>query len=317
MTHELTGRLAPSPTGLLHVGHARSFLLAWWSVRARGGRLVLRLEDLDRTRVKPGLADACLRDLEWLGLDWDGAVEYQDERRAELFECARRLERAGLAYACTCTRHEIELARSAPHAEEHVALYPGTCRGRYDSLEQARRHSGREPALRLRVEPGTLVTVEDVLAGPLTEDVSQAAGDFPITSRDGQVAYQLAVVLDDARQGVTEVLRGDDLLASTPRQALLQDLLGLGRPTWVHVPLVTDALGERLAKRHDALSLQALRERGVRADSLVAWIARSAGLEVQGPSSARAVLAHFDLACLPRRGVIFDERALVELEARP
>ena len=314
-----TARLAPSPTGLLHVGHARSFLLAWLSARSRGGRVLLRLEDLDRSRVRPGMVEACLEDLEWLGLEWDGPMWLQSEGHDELFERARELERSGLAYACTCTRREIELARSAPHpGEESGAPYPGTCRGRYGSLEEARRRSGREPALRLWVAPGTTVTVEDALLGSRTEDVSLAVGDFPLTSRDGQVAYQLAVVLDDARQGVDEVLRGDDLWSSTPRQALLQELCVLPRPTWIHVPLVTDAGGQRLAKRHDALSLRALREEGVSAERLVGWLARSIGLDAQGSARAAELVPLFDLARLPRAPVFFGDATRKELrEAAP
>lgn len=265
----------------------------------------LRLEDLDQSRVKPGMVDTCLRDLEWLGLDWDGEVELQSAFQSEFYERARELERAGLAYACVCTRREIAEARSAPHAEDATAIYPGTCRGLYADVEEARAKSGREPALRLRVEPGS-TTIDDLLHGTLTQDVAREVGDFPLTSRDGQVAYQLAVVLDDARQGVTEVLRGEDLLSSTPRQALLQRLLKLPRPTWVHVPLVLDLTGERLAKRHDALGLQTLRETGLDPGRLVSWIARSAGIETTESVTPQECLGAFDLRALPPGPVIFD-----------
>jgi len=287
------------------VGHARSFLLAWWSIRSRGGQLRLRLEDLDLSRVKPGMVDTCLRDLEWLGLDWDGEVDMQSSFQAEFYGRARELERAGQAYSCVCTRREIAEAQSAPHAEDATTIYPGTCRGLFTDIDDARAKTGREPALRLRVEPGD-VTIQDVLHGELTQDVAREVGDFPITSRDGQVAYQLAVVLDDARQGVTEVLRGDDLLSSTPRQALLQRLLNIPRPTWVHVPLVLDVDGERLAKRHDALALQTLREGGLDPGRLVAWIARSAGILTTESVTPQECLAAFDLQAMPPGPVIFD-----------
>jgi len=310
----LVGRLAPSPTGRLHLGHARSFLLAWWSIRSRGGRVVMRMEDLDVTRVRPGLAEGVLRDLEWLGLDWDGPVLYQSERAEVLRGVADSLLKRGQAYACTCTRKEIELARSAPHEGELPAgVYPGTCRGRYRSLEHARRESGRSAALRFLVPPGEVVTVTDRLRGELAEEVAAVVGDFPITSRDGQVAYQLAVVVDDAHQGVSEVLRGEDLWSSTPRQRLLQRVLGLPSPTWVHVPLVVDEAGERLAKRTDGLSLEALREGGTSPEQVVGWVARSARMPVEGPCRAEEVLGLFDLTLLPRRPVPVDGRAREEL----
>ena len=303
------GRLAPSPTGLLHVGHARSFLLAWLSVRSRGGSLVLRMEDLDTSRARPELEEACLRDLEWLGLDWDGPVVRQSERREELLEAALGLQDRGLAYPCTCTRREVEAVAAAPHAGEEGPRYPGTCRGRYGSLEEAEATSGRRAALRLAVPPGAVVEVEDLSLGTLRQDVGAAVGDFPLTSRDGQVAYQLAVVLDDARDGVDEVLRGEDLWSSTPRQALLQELLGLPRPTWIHVPLVVDDAGRRLAKRHDDLSLGHLREAGVPGGRLVAWLARSAGLSADGECSPAELLRGYALNLRPQGPIAFGDAA--------
>ena len=294
------GRLAPSPTGWLHLGHARSFLLAWWSARAAGGRVVLRLEDLDRSRVRPEQVEACVRDLAWLGLDWDGPIRLQSEGERELRAAADELAARGLSYACVCTRREVEEAIAAPHDAEPV--YPGTCRGRFASLEQAERATGRRAALRLAT-PDVALRLLDRVHGPFESRPAREAGDFPLTSRDGQVAYQLAVVVDDARQGVSEVVRGDDLLASTGRQALLADLLGLPRPSWAHVPLVVDLEGRRLAKRTDALALGALRERGVAPERVVAWAARSAGLEVPPRVRAADVLPAFDLARLPRAPV--------------
>lgn len=294
------GRLAPSPTGRLHLGHARSFLLAWWSAKSRGGRVVLRLEDLDAGRVRAEHVAGCLEDLEWLGLEWDGAPHLQSEGRGELEAALEVLLERGLVYPCVCTRREIEEALSAPHGP--TGPYPGTCRGRYASAAEAERASGRRPALRLRV-PELELELVDRVVGPFRSSPAREAGDFPLTSREGQIAYQLAVVVDDARQGVSEVLRGDDLLPSTGRQALLQDLLGLPRPAWAHVPLVTDGAGRRLAKRADDLSLARLRALGVAPEAIVAWAARSAGQQVPARARASEVLAAFDLGRLPRGSV--------------
>lgn len=296
------GRLAPSPTGLLHLGHARTFTLAWCHLRSRGGRVLLRIEDLDEGRVRPEFETALLRDLEWLGLDWDGPVDRQSDSRAHLDAALAELVRDGRAYPCVCTRKEIELAASAPHADDGTRRYPGTCRDRFSSLAEAESKTGRQAAWRFRVEPGE-VSIEDGLAGRFTEDVHAACGDFPISRKGGAPAYQLAVCVDDARQGVTEVHRGDDLLSSTPRQALLMEALGLARPRWFHFPLVVDAGGRRLAKRHDDLSLRALRDAGVSPEALRTWIAESAGQPSLEPE-------RFDLALVPPRPVVLSEALL-------
>jgi glutamyl-tRNA synthetase len=262
------------------------------------------MEDLDTSRVRPEFTEQILQDLEWLGLNWDGEVDMQSDHAAAFQAVASELCERGLAYPCVCTRKEIELARSAPHVGEEEPIYPGSCRDRYGSVEEARRKTHRESALRLRVA-GVTSTVRDLYAGEWTEDLELKVGDFPITSRDGQVAYQLAVVLDDARQGVTEVLRGDDLLSSTPRQAYLQDLLGLPRPRWIHVPLVLDEGGQRLAKRHDSLSLRALREAGVCPRKLVAWLGASWGQEVGSGALPEDLVPELSLGALPREPVQF------------
>jgi len=306
------GRLAPSPTGLLHLGHARSFLLAWWHARSRGGRIVLRIEDLDADRVKPGMTDQVLRDLEWLGLDWDGDVVLQSRAPERFDDAVRKLLALGAAYPCTCTRKEIESAQSAPHAGEEKGRYPGTCRGRFASIEQAERSTGRSPAVRLRVPPGR-VRIDDGFAGPFESDVEREVGDFPIARREGAAAYQLAGVIDDARAGVTEVLRGDDLLPSTARQWLVQEALGLPHPRWFHVPLVVDEGGRRLAKRTDALALAQLREAGVDARAVVAWIARRSGIADAEPCRAGELIRAFDLARVPRTPVTCGPRELEEL----
>jgi len=264
--------------------------------------MLLRMEDLDESRVKPGMADAVLRDLEWLGLDWDGEVTWQSQR-AELYNAAlERLHEKGLLYPCVCTRKEVELAQSAPHSGDGTRAYPGTCEGRFESLAEAEAASGRPAALRLRVAPGAVKFV-DLVAGPQSFDVAAEEGDFPVAKRDGAPAYQLAVVVDDADQGITETLRGDDLLPSTARQALLQSALDLPRPTWIHVPLVTDPAGRRLAKRSDDLSLAALRDQGSDPRRLVQWAAASAGMAPPAPLTAAEATPFFDLARLPKTPV--------------
>jgi glutamyl-tRNA synthetase len=308
-----TGRLAPSPTGRLHLGHARSFLLAWWSVRARGGAVRLRIEDLDVARAKPELVDLARRDLEWLGLDWDGAPLVQSADLAPYREALERLLERGRAYPCVCTRREVQDVASAPHPGPGVETrYPGTCRGRFRDPPAATEATGRAAGVRLAVPDGP-VAVRDALAGAVAFDVQAEVGDFLLARRDGVVAYQLAVVVDDARQGVTEVLRGDDLLPSAARQALLQDALGLPRPRWVHVPLVVGDDGARLAKRDGALALESLRAEGVDPRAIVAWAARSVGLDVPELVEAGALAAGFRAAELPRGSVRFGAAELDEV----
>ncbi len=310
----VVGRLAPSPTGQLHVGHARSFLLAWWHARSRGGRVVLRLEDLDAGRVKPGMVDACLRDLEWLGLDWDGAPLLQSADPSPIASALAELIERGLVYPCICTRREIQEAWSAPHGTAGEVPYPGTCLGRFATLAEAEAASARPVGLRLRVAPGE-VRLHDGVVGAFAHDVSAEVGDFLLARRDGAYAYQLAVVVDDARQGVTEVLRGDDLLPSTPRQWLLQRALQLPSPRWFHVPLVVDEAGERLAKRRGDSTLASLREARVDPRALIAWVAASAGLPHQGLLRPDELLSAFDLARLPRAPARFGPRELARLRA--
>lgn len=295
----VVGRLAPSPTGLLHLGHARTFLVAWWSARAQGGEIVMRIEDLDQGRATPEFVDAALRDLEWLGIDWDGAPYTQSDGFERLRAAIDGLVEAGLAYPCTCTRGDLKAAQSAPQLGELEPRYPGTCRDRYASVAEAKRASGRDPGIRFRVPEGR-ETFDDVLCGPQSFDVQASVGDFLIARRDGAPAYQLAVVVDDAWQRVNEVVRGDDLLASTARQAALQRALGLPHPRWAHVGLVVDAGGRRLAKRERDLGLSELRARGVDPRRIVAWAARSLGLEVGELASAPELVGEFALGDVSR-----------------
>jgi len=308
----VVGRLAPSPTGYLHLGHARSFLLAWWHARARGGRIILRLEDLDIERVKPAMLEATIEDLHWLGLDWDGEPYVQSRGVGEINAAASALIEHGLAYPCICTRREIRAAMSAPQSDQPDGIYPGTCRGKYESLAMAEQESGRPAALRFAV-PDTVVRIEDNIQGVHEFHAREAIGDFPILRRLGMPAYQLAVVVDDARQGVTEIVRGADLLESCARQWLLQEALGYDHPRWWHVPLVTDALGRRLAKRSDDVSLARLRAAGADPQQIVAWVARNLGINVPARIHARELVSQFDMKRLPRSEVRVTAADLAEL----
>ncbi len=303
------GRLAPSPTGALHLGNARTFLLAWLSVRSRGGTLLLRVEDIDGPRTKVGAAMQTLDDLRWLGLDWDGEPVVQSARLDRYRAAAVRLLEMGLAYPCVCTRSEIETAASAPHeGVDDGPVYPGTCRGRFADLAAARKETDRDAALRFRVDGGAVPFVDRFVGS----QPGRIDGDFVVQKRDGGPAYQLAVVVDDAAQGVTEVLRADDLLASTPRQLLLYTALGLTPPLFAHVPLLVGADGRRLAKRHGDTSLRHLRERGVRPERLVGYLAFLCGLRARGEECLPAdLLGDFELSRVPTQALRADDHELI------
>jgi glutamyl-Q tRNA(Asp) synthetase len=240
------GRFAPSPTGPLHFGSLVAAVASWLDARAAGGRWSVRIEDVDAPRTVPGAADAILRSLEACGLEWDGEVVRQRER-AGLYERAlERLRDRGLAYRCRCSRREI--ADSALRGIEG-AVYPGTCRASQIAAEES-------AAERFRVGPG-VVALEDRVQGRVEQDVAREVGDFIVRRRDGLFAYQLAVVVDDAEQGITDVVRGADLLASTPRQVLLQRSLSVPTPRYLHFPVAVDLHGEKLSKRHGAPPLEA------------------------------------------------------------
>jgi glutamyl-tRNA synthetase len=287
----------------LHLGHARTFLLAWLHTRSRGGRVVLRIEDLDAPRARPGATDAILRDLEWLGLDWDGAPVVQSSRLEELDAAVGRLVALGRAYACVCTRGDVQRAQSAPHLGDAEPRYPGTCRGRFRSVSEAEAMAGKPAGIRFQVPEGA-VHFEDGLAGAQSSDVGAEVGDFPIARRGGAPAYQLAVVVDDAADGVTEVVRGDDLLPSTGRQVLLHEALALAPPAYWHVPLVLDSSGRRFAKRDRSVTLADLRDRGADPRSVVDWISRVSG----GPSvdrvTPRELVPGFAIERVPRAPVV-------------
>lgn len=297
----MSGRFAPSPTGELHLGNLRTAAVAWLSARAAGLPFRLRVEDLDRQRSRPGHEARQLADLAAIGLDWDGEVIRQSQRFERYDAAIERLAEAGLVYECYCTRRqireEIEAAPSAPHLPPDA--YPGTCRDLTSHRLAELRAKGRSPALRLRAA-GQGIEFEDALHGPVTRGVD----DFVLRRNDGTPAYNVAVVVDDAEQGVTEVVRGDDLLDSTPRQVLLQRLLGYATPRYLHVPLVLNEAGRRLAKRDGAVTLAALAELGVGAHDVVAWIGRSLELEGEDVSTLADLVERYDPARLPRQPIV-------------
>ncbi|MBI5105142.1 MAG: tRNA glutamyl-Q(34) synthetase GluQRS [Solirubrobacterales bacterium] len=285
-----TGRFAPSPTGVLHLGNLRTALLAWLYARAQGAAFLLRVEDLDAGRVRAEHEARQLADLAAIGLDWDGEVVRQSARTALYADAVARLDAGGLVYPCWCTRREIREAASAPHGELPEGAYPGTCR-RLGAAERAEREaSGRPPAL--RVDAGAArMAFEDRVHGAQEGLVD----DFVVRRNDGAFAYNLAVVVDDGDQGVGEVVRGDDLLDSTPRQLWLARRLGLPAPSFAHVPLVLGEDGARLAKRHGAVTLEDRMALGETPDGVRARLAASVGL--CGPDERPApgdLVARFD-----------------------
>ena len=294
------GRLAPSPTGLLHLGNAWSFLLAWLGVRSHpsgAGRIILRQEDIDPARSRREWMDGIERDLAWLGLDWDGPV-FQQSQLGERYEAALAgLSERGLVYPCYCTRKELRELAGAPHGAhdglgDAGAAYPGTCR-RLTPEERAEREAqGRRASLRLLCPDGEAgrESFTDLILGAQSFTLTDCGGDFALRRSDGVWAYQLAVVADDMAMGVTQIVRGEDILLSTPRQLLLWRLFGGTAPDFAHIPLLHDAEGERLAKRHKSLSLAQLREAGCRPENIVGWLAQLAGLAPSAePATPRAL----------------------------
>ena len=311
------GRIAPSPTGALHLGNVRTFMIAWLRARSQGGKVVFRMEDLDHPKDKPGAAVQAVEDLRWLGFDWD--EEYvQSERKAFYrdaleFLCASTPARV---YPCVCSRRDVEAAQSAPHAGDQL-YYPGTCRERFASWEAAVKFLNPEgadvkrvPCWRFRVDPGTCVTFEDAFAGSFAQDVARTLGDFPVARDAGGAGYTLACTVDDLLMGVTEVVRGDDLLAATPAQILLARALtphlgGVELPTHCHLPLVVGPDGRRLAKRHGDTRVAAYRAEGWSAEKLIGFLAYRSGLiPACEPISLQSLVSTFSLSALPHEPLV-------------
>lgn len=305
------GRFAPSPTGDLHLGNLRTALLAWLFARATGRRFLIRVEDLDR--VRSGSAARQLADLTAIGLTWDGEPTYQTTRYDGYRAALAKLDAAGLVYECYCSRREIAEASSAPqrsrtgHWPPHA--YPGTCRDLTDRQRDERRSSGRPAALRLRAGTASYM-VSDLRSGEFVG----AVDDFVLRRGDGTPAYNLAVVVDDALQGIDQVVRGDDLLASAPRQAYLAHLLGYPAVTYAHVPLVLGPSGDRLAKRDGAVTLADLGTLGVRPAVVLGMLAGSLNLAAPGEQvDPDTLLERFDPDSLPRDPWILDPATLTDL----
>lgn len=306
------GRLAPSPTGSQHLGNARTYLIAWLSSRSQRGQVVLRIEDIDSPRVKADATAQLFADFSWLGLDWDGPPVIQSQRIAIYQAALEKLKQQELVYPCTCSRTDIENAASAPHAEHEAPFYPGTCAGRRvrDASQLQRPFSWR-----FRADSRDW-TYQDGFRG-LTKVPRGLLGDFVVWKNNDTPAYQLAVVVDDAEQGITEVVRGDDLVPSTPRQLMLYAALGLKPPRFFHVPLVIGPDGRRLAKRHGDARLSSFRAAGISAEQVLGFLAHSCGLlERCRPVSLRELQAAFDWRRIPKEPFVLRSEDLLRLTLR-
>lgn len=323
------GRLAPAPTGALHLGNARTFVIAWVRTRVNNGRLVLRLEDLDHPKVRQNAAEEAYGDLLWLGLNWDdGPVAamnkpfvylesetYVQSRNIHLYKSAlNALRHLNLCYPCICTRRDLETVQSAPNEGEDLLekKYPGTCRGRFAGYAEAvAAAEGREPGWRFRIDDGEETVFVDGFFGEQRSRLSQWSGDF-LVARGEKAGYQLAVVVDDHRMGVTEVVRGDDLLPSTHRQLALYKAFGWEPPSFYHVPLVVGPDGRRLAKRHGDTRLSVLRQAGLGPERVLGWLAWSCGWQdsYRKELSLADLLEKADCASIPNHHVVVEKEHL-------
>lgn len=292
----VVGRFAPSPTGRMHAGNIYAALSAWLVAKSQGGTIVLRIEDLDRDRSKAEYISAVQRDFELLGLTWDHGPFFQHDRDEAYLEAFSALEREGLVYPCFCTRADLHAA-SAPHRGEKF-VYPGTCCG-LTAEQIAEKSLRRAPAQRLHV-PDAAYSFEDMVQGRYEQNLAHDCGDFLIRRSDQAFAYQLAVVVDDAAQGVTSIVRGVDLLCSTPQQLYLQELLGLDHPRYAHIPLLVAEKNRRLSKRDHDAGIEELLVRFKTPEAIIGHIAGICGLAPTcDPATPEQLLATFDVARLP------------------
>ncbi|MBO5953641.1 MAG: tRNA glutamyl-Q(34) synthetase GluQRS [Oscillospiraceae bacterium] len=298
------GRFAPTPSGRMHLGNVFAALIAWLSVRSRGGSLVLRMEDLDTQRTSGENAALLRQDLLWLGLDWDAETPPQSQRSQVYDRYFEQLMDQGLLYPCYCTRSQLHSV-NAPHLSDGTYVYPGTCR---ELTSQQRKAFDRPPAWRVKV-PNRLWTVEDLGQGTYRQNLSTDCGDFVVRRADGVYVYQLAVTVDDGEAGVTEVVRGADLLSSAPRQMYLQELFGFRQPTYGHVPMLLAADGRRLSKRDRDLDLGFLRQHTT-PETIIGILAHAAGLTHSAqPISAKELASQFSWELLSRDAIYLDTQA--------
>ena len=302
-------RLAPSPTGALHLGNARTFLVNWALARQRGWQIVLRIEDLDGPRIKAGAAEEAIDILAWIGVNWDQGPYYQRHDLQSYHLALSELAEKGEIYCCRCTRRQIEATSlSAPQGDVHELRYPGTCRPSKPTPVAPPALTKDDVAWRIRVNSG-MTSFVDEFATPQQHDVQNTVGDFLVRTKGGLPSYQLAVVVDDARQGVDQVVRGDDLLRSTARQIFLYQRLGLGPPPiYTHLPLVFGADGKRLAKRHGDSRLSHYRCQDVSSERILGLLAEWCGLGPRREMSAEEFLNRFAMAGMPREPIVFTEQ---------
>ena len=310
-------RLAPSPTGSLHLGNARTFLINWLIAKQRNWHIDLRIEDLDGPRVKKGADRQAIEDLQWLGLTWDETPIVQSHRTERYAAAIQSLIHSGHAYPCVCSRRDIEIAASAPHSTDGAIQYPGTCKGRFASVQAARDACGQDPAIRFQVPDRTIEFVDE-FAGARSFNASNDLGDFIIEKADGTPAYQLAVVVDDMEMKIDHVIRGDDLIDSTARQLLLMEAINPNHcpPRYLHLPLILGSDGLRLAKRHGDSRLSYYRNRGVPVERILRLLGRWCGVVEDGKAdSVHAMLEHFNLSNIDHRPIVFtaaDEKQLLD-----
>ena len=305
MQKKPVGRFAPTPSGRMHLGNVFAALIAWASVRSRDGELVLRMEDLDTQRTSAEFAETLRQDLKWLGLDWDRETPAQSQRSAVYDRYFEKLADMGLLYPCYCTRSQLHNV-NAPHLSDGTYVYPGTCR---DLSPEAQKAFSRFPAWRLRV-PDRIWTLTDLAQGEFTQNLITDCGDFVVRRADGVYVYQLAVTVDDGEAGVTEVVRGMDLLGSAPRQMYLQELLGFAHPQYGHVPMLLAADGRRLSKRDQDLDLGILRQK-MTPQQLIGFLAQAAGIIDQKTSlSADELAAEFTWEKLRKTDIYLETKEM-------